>query len=60
MSSPPQCRGFESRVVLDGSQTSQYGSACPDPFESRVVLDARGKNLRAAFSLHAGFHFIGT
>ena len=51
---------FESRVVLDGSQTSQYGSACPDPFESRVVLDARGKNLRAAFSLHAGFHFIGT
>ena len=30
---------FESRVVLDGSQTAIFRGACPIAFESRVVLD---------------------
>ena len=30
---------FESRVVLDGSQTELVGARVIDEFESRVVLD---------------------
>ena len=30
---------FESRVVLDGSQTKTYSFTLTQPFESRVVLD---------------------
>ena len=30
---------FESRVVLDGSQTTVSSSGPASPFESRVVLD---------------------
>ena len=31
--------GFESRVVLDGSQTEFFSSSVRYAFESRVVLD---------------------
>ena len=51
---------FESRVVLDGSQTLKLLVYIHRAFESRVVLDARGKKLRAAETLHAVFSFIGT
>ena len=30
---------FESRVILDGSQTDVSAEACPPEFESRVILD---------------------
>ena len=30
---------FESRVILDGSQTHRYASSTWIPFESRVILD---------------------
>ena len=30
---------FESRVILDGSQTSEVVNQAGDAFESRVILD---------------------
>ena len=45
---------FESRVVLDGSQTGDVCEAAPAAFESRVVLDG---SQTPVFPLLAGLQF---
>ena len=36
-----QEKGFESRVVLDGSQTARHTALVRAAFESRAVLDGK-------------------
>ena len=44
------CVKFESRVILDGSQTLMLIRRCPILFESRVILDgSQTRGWRASF-----------